>query len=99
MRAIEDIKIEDKKNKTLSMIIQMERHFAYLEFEYYVCLFLSGICLFIILGKLGWASGIGWLFFSKLIAKVITRAESMAIESYYLKSINDSPKIMFSHLN
>ena len=99
MRAIEDVKIEDKKNKTLSMIIQMERHFANLEFEYHICLFVSGICLFIIFGKLGWAAGIGWLFFSKLIARVIARAESMAVESYVLKSVDDTPKFMFSNLN
>ena len=81
------------------MIIQMERHFAYLEFEYHFCLFISGICMLIILGKLGWASGIGWLFFSKLIAKVIARAESIAVESYCLKSVDDTPKFMFNNLN
>lgn len=76
-----------ERQKHLSIMLEIEKSYAKLDFTYHVTLFASGICLLMYFGYLSWLSGIGWFFFSRFIALVITRIDVIKNEANVIKEL------------
>ena len=76
-----------EKQKQLSVLLEIEKSYAKLDFTYHITLFASGICLILYFGYLSWVTGIGWFFFSRFISLLITRLDVIQNESNVIKEL------------
>ena len=98
MRVIEKTRPKGRNEEMLQNICELERYFARLELQYHFCLFVSGLCLLWVTEHLGWIAGIGWFFFSKVVAMILVKLESMKIESDVMSCMKQ-PSGLMTNLN